>query len=220
MNTQESQEPKEMTKQERRALIRERRRKRLEKQISAISVLVLTVVFGLMSIFLLLFPRSTTSNIEKRELTKFPSFSLSSYFSGEFTSGIATWYDDTVPFRDTFKRMGSQIAGLSGFSSEDSVTFVNADINEAAAKGAEEQKAEEDTRTIAEKEKNQKDYTEEEADAELQNGILVVNTDGHWRALSLFGGGTPDTYVDALNTLQEKVGKDVKIYSMPAPLAR
>ena len=61
MNTQERQESKEMSKQERRDLVRERKRKRLEKQISTISVLVLAATVGLISLFLLLFPRSTTS---------------------------------------------------------------------------------------------------------------------------------------------------------------
>ena len=79
------------------------KRKNIEVLAGALSVLILLVVFGLTSLFLIVFPRSTESQIEKRKLATFPKFSFSSYFSGEFTKNVAEFYDDTVPFRDSFK---------------------------------------------------------------------------------------------------------------------
>ena len=67
-------------------------------------------------------------------------------------------------------------------------------------------------------EPDQKDYTLEEAEVVWDNNLLLTYQDGHWKALNLFGGGDGEAYIEALNTLQEKVGDGVTIYSMPAPL--
>ncbi|MBQ3537931.1 MAG: hypothetical protein IJA39_05045, partial [Clostridia bacterium] len=40
--------------------------------------------------------RPTVSETEKRELAKFPEFSISSLISGDYFSGISTWFSDTV----------------------------------------------------------------------------------------------------------------------------
>lgn len=222
----------------------QRRRKREEARISFFSVAGLTIMMVLITLFLLVFPRSTVSEIEKRNLTRFPKFSLSSYFSGEFTSGIASYYDDTVPYRDAFKNAGNNFKHLFGFrSAENSITFINNPLI-ADAEGAgpteeepkneveqnnpvqtsntdQQQKPEENSPEESEKpeEPPQKDFRAEDAEFNLSNGLLVVKQEDHWKCLALFGGGEGTAYANALNTLQEKVGSNVKIYSMPAPLA-
>ena len=40
---------------------------------------------------------------ENRNLATFPKFSLSSYFDGDFTSGITEYFTDTVPNREKLK---------------------------------------------------------------------------------------------------------------------
>ena len=114
---------------------KEQRKKRWQKKrqwnelrFSALSVLVLGVVFCLFLIFMLLFPKSTVSEIENRNLATFPKFSFSSYFSGEYTSDIATWFDDTVPFRDSLKNLGYSFKSLFGFASKNAITFINQDV--------------------------------------------------------------------------------------------
>ena len=44
--------------------------------------------------------RPEKSELENRELTEFPKFSADSFLSGEYTSGISTWFADTFPFRE------------------------------------------------------------------------------------------------------------------------
>lgn len=83
------------------------------------------------------------SEIENRNLAKFPKFTLSSYFSGDFTADVATWFDDTVPFRDSLKNMGYTFKNIFGFSTDDSITFINQDVvandmNAATADGTED----------------------------------------------------------------------------------
>ena len=100
-----------------------RRRSFVEAQSAGITVLVLGGLLALTALFLLVFPRSTVSEVEKRTLTPFPKFSFASYFSGEFTSGVASHYDDTVPWRDSFKNAGNRFKALFGLRSrENTVT--------------------------------------------------------------------------------------------------
>ena len=73
------------------------KRKNVEHGFAIISLMIMVPVFVLISLFLLVFPRSTVSYIEKRNLATFPEFSFEAYFSGKYTSDIATFYDDTVP---------------------------------------------------------------------------------------------------------------------------
>ena len=44
--------------------------------------------------------RPTKSDLEKRDLTKFPTFTFASFMDGTYTSEISTWYADTYPFRE------------------------------------------------------------------------------------------------------------------------
>ena len=63
-------------------------------------LMTILTAFETIGIAMLVFPRSTESITEKRELKKFPELSAESWFSGEFTEGISEWFSDTVPARD------------------------------------------------------------------------------------------------------------------------
>lgn len=215
----------------------QRRRAWQSARMSVISLLLLVVVYFLIVAFLLVFPRSTVSEIENRMLATFPSFSFESYFSGDFTADIAEFYDDTVPYRDSFKRMGTQLDSLLGLrGSTSTITLIQTDIVADNMNGGEQDSEEQpgnsavalegaagrrpaDSTEVPEETTAGRDYTAEDAEFDMSNGLLVVNQDGHWKALPLFGGGSGAKYIEALNTLQEKLGDDVTIYSMPIPLA-
>ncbi len=66
-------------------------------------------------------------------------------------------------------------------------------------------------------ENNQKNQPDEYKEA--SNGIIVVKHDGHYRGLELFGGGSGNDYVDALNNYRKDLDDKVKIYSMIVPKA-
>ena len=63
---------------------------------------------------LLLFLRPATSESEKRELTKFPSFSPDTLISGEYFNQINTWYADTYPGREGLIGINNAIRELFG----------------------------------------------------------------------------------------------------------
>ena len=210
-----------------------------------LSLFIIVPVFALIAVFMLVFPKSKESMIEKRNLTSFPEFTVQSYFAGDFTRGINTWYTDTVPFRDGFKNAGNGFKGIFGITTDDSVNAVGnikkvdkkpkptetsktSSVPEQSAASKpeeskpEESKPEESKAPVEEskpEETSQKDYRNEDAEYTVENGIIVVYQDGHYRGLELFGGGTGNAYVEALNTLRSKLDSKIKIYSMIAPLA-
>ncbi len=206
-------------------------RRALENGFSTISVLILMLLMAIGVGFLIFFPRSKQSVIEKRELTTFPSFSFASYFSGEFTAGVTKWYDDTVPYRDDFKNMGNNIKGLFGITTNDTAIIIGKPVkpvkNNSSSSKPEASKSDttskSDTSTASQSEetseKDQKDFRQEEAEGGYENGMLIINQDGHWRGLELFGNGSGNNYASSLNELNKQLGGKVKVYSMPAPLA-
>lgn len=62
--------------------------------------------------------RPKTSEIEKRTLTEFPKFTLSSFLNGDFFNGISTWYADTFPFREGLLAANSGLKELYGIQNE------------------------------------------------------------------------------------------------------
>ena len=78
------------------------------KGMKAIAVLnivsILAVVFTVAAALVIL-PRETVSHEENRTLAKFPEFTLESYLKGDYTEGIADYYDDTVPHRSDIKSL-------------------------------------------------------------------------------------------------------------------
>lgn len=77
--------------------------------------MTILTAFETIGIAMLVFPRSTESITEKRELKKFPELSAESWFSGEFTEGISEWFSDTVPARDEVTNLSTQLRELRGF---------------------------------------------------------------------------------------------------------
>lgn len=217
------------------------RRELLNTRLSVLSVGIMVILFALTTLFLLVFPRSKVSQIENRNLAEFPKFSFESYFSGSFTSDIATWYDDTVPFHDGFKNMSNAIKntfGMKMFASSGSAKPESDNTDSA------NDNTDSDTQTntpasttvtdntnllqyaagrvfpaaSAADEKTGRDYTAESNDTlEWLSSLMLVNWDNHWRCMEIFGGGGGTAYANALNDLQSQVGSGVTIWSMPAP---
>ena len=70
------------------------------------------------SLGLILPLRPKTSTIEKRTLTTFPKFTLSSFLNGDFLTGVSTWYSDTFPFREALLNANSAVKNLYGIQGE------------------------------------------------------------------------------------------------------
>lgn len=204
---------------------------------SILSIWNLIPVFFLIALFLLVIPRAKTSNIEKRELAKFPEFSFSALFSGDFTEQLGNYYNDTVPGRDSFKTLGYRIKSLFGIHPEDEVNVIvrpdpvpGKDTSETSKNpdsSASESSGEQSQNPASQNESSASESSAESSQSEpppaeevsVENGLLVVKQNGHYRALELFGGGSGNAYVEALNNIREDLSSDVRIYSMVIPKA-
>lgn len=217
-----------------------RRRRKITRILAAVNILVISLVFIFGFVYLLFFKRETVSNEENRNLTKFPKFSLSSYFKGEYTSAIADYYDDTVHNRSEIKAfISSHILSLKGMSyGDDGIiiigkTYSNEDDDDTAAvpptepattvstteahqtDAAEVTTAVTETTTAAVTSTTIPDNKNPEANGEISDGIVIVDN----RGIMLFGGGKKNgiEYAESLNAYKRDLGDNVNVYSMVCP---
>ncbi len=99
---------KEIIKQKRAAM---------NTAIALTNVLVFGAILGFGFVYLAFFKHETKSDEENRYLTEFPDFSLASYINGDYTEGIADYFDDTVHGRSSIKKfIADRIMPLKGKS--------------------------------------------------------------------------------------------------------
>ena len=78
------------------------------------------------------FLRPAESETEKRELTKFPTFTVESFLSGEFTDQVSLWYADTFPGREGLIKSYHGIQSLFGLRGEQ---FQQGDLGDVVPDG-------------------------------------------------------------------------------------
>ena len=111
-------------------------------RISLANILLISAVFAGGFVYVTLLPHETKADDENRLLTKFPKFSIKSYTSGDYTDGIADYFDDTVHARADIKefiadmlmplkgmKYGGEKAELYGSGFEKPVTTTTAASN-------------------------------------------------------------------------------------------
>lgn len=85
------------------------------------------LVLTLFVIGLAFFARPERSENEKRDLTKFPTFTVESFLSGEFTSDVSLWFSDTYPLREPMIELNSLMQSLYGVRDEQLIGGGNSD---------------------------------------------------------------------------------------------
>ncbi len=98
-----------------------------QRAMNAAYLATILVAFEAVGLSMLIFPRSTYSESERRELEKFPELTAKSYFEGDFTEGISSWFSDTVPYRDNLTEMSVALRELSGFR-QDGIRLHNVNV--------------------------------------------------------------------------------------------
>ena len=203
--------------------LRRERRKKTMNTIALSNIILIGALLAGGFAYMTLLPHETKADDENRMLTKFPKLSAKSYASGQYTEGIADYFDDTVHNRANIKEFiadnlmplkgrkyggsddGAELYGSSAKKKKSisAVTTTKPFIPEITTETTAVQAATEPA-------------TEEPAPAEgeLTNNILIVNK----RGITLYGGGwgTELEYASYLNAYKEKLG-NVNVYSMVLP---
>lgn len=215
----------------------EERKQRRNWRLLECNVLTITAVFCLISLFMLVGKRPEMSAEENRDLARKPQFSFESYFNGTYTSEYASWFNDAVPMRSTFKGIISDFREHLGIPYEEGVLIGNIPTAEKPEEKPETQ-PEPETQSVpvieptvssdapSETEAEETDAPpteapteaqEEYVDGETVNDILVLKD----RGLMLFGGSYSrgEGYAETVNQFKAQLGGDVQVYSMIAPTA-
>ena len=213
------------------------------KLYNKISIAVILGVIAAAAVLLAVLPRPKTSELEKRELAPMPEFSAKALFSGEYFSGIAEHFSDTVPFREQLVVLNSRMKKAMGISSPtfygtvDIVADDEGNSLEEAPVLTEPVQTEpvpqQTDVTVSEKtQENDNAVTETSAASETtvsettgiadfsNNGIVVdgVKMYGEDAGVMLFGGNKKQgaRYAEIINKYKASLG-NVNVYNMVVP---
>ncbi len=209
--------------QQREKRIRSLKKRRIIRNINVVGTVLFSVMIFVTAVLFIILKRPEISVIENRTLATMPSFSLSKYFSGEYTSEIEEFYNDTVPGRETFKYIVSEIKNKFGISSSEVKvhgSIVNKDKSSekqttVTSKLSASIKTTSTVSTAAKTtEKKDDPLDDPNIEGEISNNILVYKN----RGIMLYGGNysNGELYAQYVNNFKSDL-KDVNVYSMVCP---
>ena len=195
------------------------------------------VTLGLLTVISFIIPlRPTVSYDEKRELAKFPEFSVSALVSGSYFDDITTWFSDTFPGRQHWVDVSDQVKSLYGYSEitiEGSLDMAGDDIPVSMEQLPEEpepavteepEATERPTQAQTEPVETTEDATEPTGWGGVDAGAVEINLgpaiqigDSAFNQLS-FSRQASDKYIEIISnfaTLMKEHG--VRVISAPAP---
>lgn len=191
-------------------------------------LVIVGAVFIALTLVFLTFPRSTFSELERRELATFPEFSIARLTDGSFTRDVSAWFSDSQPFRDHFMGLSMELKSRQALRTggDDEVAFHAAapEPESAATEPAEtldglvSPEAGKEGSTI----EVESAPVAEDGVAKLANsGIIIVGTGEKVRALMAFGGSEKGggAYAEMANEYKRVLGSGVNVYCMIIPTA-
>lgn len=184
-----------------------------------IFLIVVGVMFAVLTIVFVGFPRSTFSELERRELAVFPDFDGKRLAEGKFTSDVSSWFSDSEPFRDRFMQLHLSLKdrlALKLGPDSDYVAF-----HAAAAPMDMEPTDEELERSNREIGEYENKITDDANTKVAHAGIVIVGSGPEVRALMAYGGNEKGggSFARVANRYKEKLGPGTAVYCMVIPTA-
>lgn len=177
-------------------------------------------IAAMMTAFAVVFctlPRSTYSELERRDLLRFPEFSWQRLGEGDFTQSVSNWFSDSEPFRDVLMRGSMELKSWMAFKTRDAVTFHAAQEEPAVE---DEPLAEADV--LGNQRVIEEFHNDVNANAKMENaGVIVVGNAPDARALMAFKNKNKGekSFAKVVNTYQTTFGPEVNVYCMIIPTA-
>ena len=174
---------------------------------------------------LLLPLRPKTSVLEKRELEKWPAFSLQAIWDGTYFSQISTWYADTFPFREKLISADGNVKKLYGLRGDQIVhnSSKTADaipedgeMVQAETKTGENAAAESQAETVRETEKAKDPNGNAINVVPEQVGDVYVTGDTAF-SLFYFALEGANEYISDIDLIQKKLDGIATVYDILAP---
>ena len=212
--------------------------KRIKKKYLRIKILSFFAVLFLFAVVAMIIPlRPSASAVEKRDLAKFPEFSMETFINGEYFAAIDTWYADTFPFRDVFLRGNTLVSSLNGIQTvkikgeltnvdeipdfenridEEDETFANeseedAEVAETTPANESDNKVEEFVPEVVDE---VEDAPIEVATQKL--GTVFIAGDSVYEYYG-FNQASSDGYVNVINNITERLAGKATVYDIIVP---
>ena len=170
------------------------------KKTDSVKIIIFIVAMALFFVIgLAFFLRPTVSDTEKRELTKFPDFTVESFLSGEWTSQVSLWFADTYPLREGMIGANQAIEEIYGIKGEQVISGGDADdIPDKPVSGD----------VVF-------NPTDDGGGEKVQG--MYVNGDTAYQ-LYAFNQQNSDSYVSLINKFASQVEGKAEVYDMIVPL--
>ena len=179
-------------------------------------ITIFGLLFAAFAVVFNTFPRSTYSELEKRELKTFPAFSPEKLAEGRWTSEVSSWFSDSEPFRDHFMALSMEIKDLIRWNTGDSDSSEPEPIEDSHSEASTAEILDDTAVPV-----DSNYHVGADENAKIANaGIIIVGSGERVRALMAYGGSGKGCtgYAQAANKYKETF-PDVNIYCMVIPTA-
>ena len=194
------------------------RRRRERRAALRVCKVFFAALFLLALIGLFLPLRPQFSDLEQRELTKFPKPTVDTFWNGAFFDQVNTWYADTFPFREQFLQLES---GITRFYGVQKATVVG-DVEEGDAIPDASDSASSTGDLSAESEPTapavqESDIPELSGDAKVEKlGAVLIVDDAAYEYYN-FSQKAADRYIEMVNKAASLLSGTAHVYDLVVP---
>lgn len=178
----------------------------------------LTAIFliGLLGLIIPLRPKESV--IEKRELEKFPKFTLASFWDGSYFNSISTWYADTFPLREQLLSANSTLKKMYGIQGEQIVVKTEQSADEIPTGSMViPETTENETEQVQESETEEETYEDGAIhDVPEMSGNVYVTGDTAFGIYYFDLDGT-NAYINMIDKAQKRLDGLADVYDILVP---
>lgn len=173
-----------------------------KNKISYLNIFIFLTIIYLFTFLNFITPKDKTiSETENRTLAQKPVFTMDNLLSGKFFGDFESFFADHFFDRENLVQVSKNIGALKGIKREEEVYLV--DFAGQNVGGNEEREDDENT-------------VDNDMAATAKGNLLILNDTV--MELYKFNEEKAKMYADMINTVSGKLGKDVKTYSLLAPI--
>ena len=176
--------------------------------------------------------RPSYSEVEKRELTKLPEFSIDALVSGDYFDDISLWFSDTFPLRDEFVSLNTKLTNAFGINTvqvhgdiqqgDEIPDIVSSEVSSSSEPSQTESVIETDKNTESEVSSEEvvtstiESIPEETGPAVEQLGAMLIVDNAAYEYYN-FNQATADNYAATVNHAAAILEGKSKVYDMIIP---
>lgn len=173
--------------------------KNKNNRLSFINIFVFLTIIYVFTVLNFLSPKDKTiSEVENRALTQKPVFSIDNFLSGNYFREFEGFFADHFFNRETLAQASKELSSLKGIKRSEDVHLV--DFEGQNAGGSE----------------NPESESEGVAEVTTKGNLLILNDTV--MEIYKFNADKSKAYADMISQVSEKLGSDIKVYSLLAPV--